>query len=112
MAQFPAPSFRQAEEADLPRILEVHLASYPDARGIELRRRNFTANPLGELSDLVVAEVNGDIVAQGFCFPLEAWFGGAKVRVGGIASLAVAPEARRRGLGRALMGQLHAVSDM
>jgi predicted acetyltransferase len=105
-------SFRPAKEEDLDRLVDIHLAAYPDARNVDERKRNFTTNPFGSLSDLVVAEHGRTVVAHGFLFPLEAFFGGASVRVSGIASVAVAPEARCRGVGTALMKHLHVASDV
>jgi len=103
-------AFREAREADLDRLVDLHLSAFPDARGIDARRRNFAHNPRGALHDLVVAEQGGSLVAHGFLFALEAWFGGSRVQVGGIASLGVSPEARGTGVARALLAELHARS--
>jgi predicted acetyltransferase len=103
--------FRPATEADLDRILEIHVAAYTDDRPAPVRRRNFTANALGELSDLVVALRGDDIVAQAFLFPVEAWFGGRAVRMGAVASVASAPEVRGQGVATALLEHLHAAAD-
>lgn len=99
---------RTAQEADLDRLVDIHLAAYPDDRDAAARKRNFTANVFGELGDVVVVERAGDIVGHGRLFPMTSWFGGRKVRVGGIASVAVAPEARGRGVAGALLDELHA----
>lgn len=112
MAQFPEPTFRPAREDDLDRLVEIHLAAYPDDRDGEARRRNFASNPFGGFEHLVVAQLGAEVVAHAFVFPLETWFGGRPVRTGGIASVAVAPEARGRGVARALMRHLHQVSDV
>jgi predicted acetyltransferase len=101
-------AFREALPADLDRLVEVHQSAFPDPRGVESRKRNFAHNPLGELHDLLVVEMGGQIVGHGFLFPLRAWFGGAAVKVGGVATVGVAPEARRAGVGRALLEALHA----
>jgi predicted acetyltransferase len=53
----------------------------------------------------------GVVVGHAFLFRLEGWFGGARVRVGGVASVGVAPEARGRGVGSALVEHLHGVSQ-
>jgi predicted acetyltransferase len=111
MAQFPDPTFRTATEQDVPRLLEVHFAAYPGPYPVELRKRNFLANPFGPIEDLTVAEIDGDIVAHAFLFAFEASFGGRRTKVGGIASVAVAPEVRGRGVGRAIMKRVHALSD-
>ena len=101
-------AFREARDADLDRLIEIHQSAFPDERGVDARRRNFAHNALGHLGDLLVAENDGRLVGHGFLFPLHAWFGGSLVKVGGIASLGVAPEARRAGVGRALLDALHA----
>src|SRR6185295_4980883 len=89
-----------------------HLAAYPDVRGVEERRRGFLSCPFGSLETCVVAERGGEIVAHAFLFPFEAFFGGRAVKTGGIASVAVAPEARGQGVGAALLGRLHRASDV
>ncbi len=102
--------FRRARPDDLDRLLEIHVAAFPDVRRAEARRRNFTTNPLGALDDLVVAEHDGTLVAHAFLFGLEAWFGARPVRMGGVASVGVAPEARGRGVASELLAHLHALS--
>ncbi len=104
--------FRPATDDDLDRILELHFAAFTDERSAAERRRNFTANTLGPLSDFVLALRGDDIVGQAFLFPLEAWFGGRAVRLGAIASLATAPEVRGRGIATALLRHLHVASDV
>lgn len=103
--------FRKATKRDLDRLVEIHAAAYPDARSEEARRRNFTMNPFGGLDRLVVAVDGGDVVAHAFLFEIDTWFGGAPVRMGGVASVGVAPEARGRGVATALMRHLHAASE-
>jgi len=104
-------TFRAANEDDLDRILEIHLVAYPDSRGVPDRRRAFRHNAFGALEDVVVAVQRGDIVAHACLYPMETWFGGRPVPTGGIASVGVAPEARRQGVARALLDHLHRASD-
>lgn len=110
----PVPSsiraIHPASEDDLERLVDIHTSAFPDPRGRYARARNFTRNPLGDLSDLHVLVEGGALLAHGFLFPLEAWVGGARVRVGGVATLGVAPEARGRGLASALLEHLHALA--
>ena len=102
-----ARTFRPANPDDLDRLVEIHMASYADPRGTEERRRNFVHNPLGAFhSDLWVCIEDAHIVGHAFLFGLRAHFGGRTLPVGGIASLAVAPEARKTGVATALMEHL------
>lgn len=102
---------RKATRIDLDRLTAIHLVAYPDARSVEARERNFTQNPYGSLDDLVVIEDRGLVVGHAFLFRFRGAFGGRSVKVGGIASVGVAPEARGRGVATALMNGLHARSD-
>ncbi|MBI5160766.1 MAG: GNAT family N-acetyltransferase [Micrococcales bacterium] len=98
--------FRSAREQDLDALIAIHFAAFPDGRGREARRRNFCDNPRGSLDNLHVAEASGRLVAHGFLFDLQAWVGGRALGVGGIASIGVAPEARRTGVAHALLGHM------
>lgn len=102
--------FRTAKEADLDRLVDIHLVAYPDDRDGAARRRNFTANVFGTLGDVVVVEEAGRLVGHARLFRMKSWFGGRPVKVGGIASVAVAPESRGRGIATALLEELHARS--
>lgn len=103
----PGPLVRPAREEDLDRLIEIHSCAFPDARGHEARRRNFGQNALGSFADLRVVELLGDVVGHGFLLPLATFVGGARVEVGGIASIGVAPEARGRGVATALLASMH-----
>ncbi|MBX3206799.1 MAG: GNAT family N-acetyltransferase [Labilithrix sp.] len=104
-------TFRRARESDVERLAEIHMAAFPDPRGIDVRQRNLLHNPFGGFEHLVVVEDAGALVGHAFLFPFEASFGGVKVKVGGIASVGVAPEARGRGLATQLVRHLHVLSD-
>src|SRR5439155_702197 len=76
--------------------------------GLERHARRLTHGAFGGLDRIRVAERDGAIVAHAALYPLEVWLGGKKVPVGGIGSLAVAPDARRTGVAGALLDALHA----
>ncbi len=103
--------FRTAVEADLDRLVEIHMSAYPDPRGALERRKNFVANPRGELGALHVVEDGDEIVGHAFLFSLRGWFAGGTVALGAVASVAVAPEARGRGIAAALLTHLHERAD-
>jgi predicted acetyltransferase len=100
-------SFRPAREDDLERLLDLHTSAFPDPRGRPARTRNFQQNALGAFTDLHVAVEHDTVLGHAFLFPLEAWFGGVRLRVAGIATVGVAPEARGRGVGSRLVEHLH-----
>ena len=106
-----AQTFRTATLEDVDRLVEIHTAAFPDDRGHAERRRNFLQNPLGSLDDLHVVLHEGRIVGHAFLFSLGAFFGGQRVPVGAIASVGVAPEARRRGIASALLAHLQGVAQ-
>ena len=94
---------RQAREQDLDRLVAIHAAAFPDARNRDTRRRNFTDNSRGGLSDLLVAERHGVVAGHAFAFRMTTWLEGRQIPIGGVASVGVAPEARGRGVARALL---------
>lgn len=102
----PTVRVRQARDEDLDRLVSIHAAAFPDARNRDARRRNFTDNARGGLSDLLVAELDGEVVGHAFLFRMATWIAGRQVPVGGVASLGVAPEARGRGVARGLMSHI------
>ncbi len=102
----PRIRIRGARDEDLERLVAIHAAAFPDARSREARRRNFTDNARGGLGDLLVAERDGTLVGHAFLFRMSTWVAGRQVPVGGVASVGVAPEARGRGVARAIMAAI------
>ena len=99
---------RPALEADLEELAEIHACAYPEPGGIDHHARRLTHSAFGGLECVRVAERNGKIAGHASLYPLEVWLGGRRVPVGGIGSIAVAPEARRQGVAGALLDALHA----
>lgn len=97
---------RPAREDDLDRLLSIHVAAFPDERGLASRRRNFERNAFGGIDDLRVVERKGIVLAHAFSFRLEAAFGSQWVKTAGIASVGIAPEARGRKVGTFLLQSL------
>jgi predicted acetyltransferase len=93
-----------AKTTDIERLIAIHASSFPDARGHNERRANFMDNARGSLTDLFVArDGGGGIVGHGFLFSMRTHIEGAPIKVGGVASLGVAPEARGHGVGRQMV---------
>lgn len=99
--------FRTATKRDLDRLAAIHLVAYPDDRNAITREENLTRNPFGSLTDVIVGEDDGVILSTGRLFGFRTAFGGRSLRMGGIASIAVAPEARGQGHATALVEELH-----
>lgn len=99
---------RPAREEDLERMVEIHGCSYPGSGSFEHQKRDVTRDALGGLGARRVVEKEGRVVGVGALYALEIWIAGKKAPVGGMASVAVAPEARRQGVARALIAALHA----
>lgn len=99
---------RPARPEDVDRLVAMHLAAFPDDRGVPARKRNFEQNPLGSLDRLRVLEEAGAVVAHAFLFELEVFFGGRAVKTAGIATVGIAPEARGRGLATHLIAAVEA----
>jgi predicted acetyltransferase len=99
---------RPAREEDLERLVEIHACAYPGSGSFEQQRRRLTHGSLGGLEARRVVEKGGQLVGCGALYPIEIWIGGKKVSVGGVASVAVAPEARRQGVAKALLTSMQA----
>jgi predicted acetyltransferase len=99
---------RPASEADFERMCEIHSFSYPGSGSHEQQKREVIRDGFGGgFAARRVVERDGRIVGGGAIYALEMWLGGKKVQVGGVASLAIAPEARRQGVARSLLRSMH-----
>jgi predicted N-acetyltransferase YhbS len=105
MAQFL--TFSNARPEDLEEILEVHACAYPDARTYAERRLGLTDSLLGGLADMVLARRGHKLVGFARLFELQVHAWRETWKVGGIASVAVAPEHRGEGVASELLGHLH-----
>jgi predicted acetyltransferase len=106
-----AVCIREATEADVERLVEIHTFAFPDSRGHDARVRNFRAKPLGGLSRLRVAydtDLGGRLVGHAFLLDLRVFVEGRPVRMGGIATVGVEGAHRGRGVATTLLTELHA----
>jgi ribosomal-protein-alanine N-acetyltransferase len=89
---------RRARLGDLPHVVRIERASFgPEAYGLT----TFLAHVFRDRKGLVVAEGDdGNIVGYALARVGIRWLG---ARRGGLTSIAVAPQHRRRGAGRSLM---------
>jgi predicted acetyltransferase len=97
-------TFRPAVDADFPRLGQLSLRAYPSGdNGAAARADRYRLLATLDGSRAFVVERDGRHVAQYRNLPLTAWVGGFAARAGGLAGVAVAPEARRTGIGRAIL---------
>jgi ribosomal-protein-alanine N-acetyltransferase len=92
-------AFRRMREADLPRVMEIERAAFSHPWSEELVRRE-----LGhEFSTVLLATEGGEGPVAGFAI---AWLVHDELHV---LNVAVAPEARRRGVGRAVLDRVESI---
>jgi predicted acetyltransferase len=93
---------RHLKESDVEAVIRLGLLAFPTTTA-EGRRQTLTANPRCALSDFFLAEENGVAVGSYAIYPFVQHLRGVDLRMGGIASVAVAPDQRRRGVAAAMM---------
>jgi predicted N-acetyltransferase YhbS len=94
-------ALRTATERDIPALAALWAESFPGHRGVDARVRELEQGmPWGSLADCRVVESRGRIVAGLRAYRMEMHFGGRTHATLGLAGVAVAPDSRRRGLGR------------
>jgi predicted acetyltransferase len=98
----PALRYRPARRTDVETLADLGFRAYR-VKSLEARREFYTDHPRFTIRDVRVGELDGQIVTSLVRYPLTAFVRGQKLPVTGIASVAVSPEHRRRGVGEALM---------
>jgi predicted acetyltransferase len=95
--------FRGATPDDAPALAANSLRSYPmPGFPLETRVQRYLEGPW-PIDSVFVAERDGAIVGQGRTLDFRVWYGGVEAAVGGLAGVAVAPEARRSGVAAAIV---------
>ena len=94
----PGLAFRRMREADLPRVMEIERAAFSHPWSEELVRRELAH----EFSTVLLATAGADGGVQGFAV---VWLVHDELHV---LNVAVAPEARRHGVARAILDQVEA----
>ena len=93
---------RHLKESDVDAVIRLGLLAFPTTTA-EQRRQILTANPRCALSDFFLAEDGGSVVGSYAIYPFVQHLRGVDLRMGGIASVAVAPDWRRRGVAGEMM---------
>jgi predicted acetyltransferase len=100
----PSIRLRQAEESDVPSLAQLWSDAFPGGASPEERERDLEAGdgPWGGLEACRVAEADGAFVGALKSYALRMSLWGEELPVQGLAAVAVASEARRRGVGIAM----------
>jgi len=98
---------RAAGEEDARGLAVLWAEAFPGEPRVEHRLRALLdgTDPLGGLETCRVAELDGQRVGGLRQYPLEMYLHGRPFSVQGLAAVAVAPEHRRRGMGRKMCRQ-------
>lgn len=100
--------FRRAERTDVQRLAALWTQAFPGDRTESDRVRQLeTGVPYGGLESAWIAEERGRVVGAYRAYAMKEYIGGAALPMLGLAAVATAPDARRRGVGRRLC--LHAI---
>jgi predicted acetyltransferase len=95
--------FRSADSTDLYRVARLWAQSFPGERTIADRVAQLEAGiPYGGIECSWIAEERGRLAGAFKAYHLTQHLAGAAVPMLGLAAVATAPTARRRGVGRAL----------
>jgi predicted acetyltransferase len=98
--------FRGAEKSDLNPLARLWAQSFPGERTVADRVAQLEAGiPYGGIESAWVAEDRGRLAGAFKAYRLREHLAGALVPMLGLAAVATAPTARRRGVGRALCGE-------
>lgn len=94
---------RRAESADLEPLAQLWAQSFPGRRTVEDRVAQLEAGiPYGGLESSWILEDSGRLAGAFKAYYLTQYLGGVGVPMLGLAAVATAPTARRRGVGRAI----------
>lgn len=104
MSDEPRRTFRTAKPSDVNALASLALRAYPvPGRTVESIREHFVDSPWSTLDDVYIGEVDGEPAASAFMHPFRVHAWGREWRAGGLGGVAVAPDQRRAGWGRALV---------
>ena len=96
--------FRSATADDAERLAEQSVLAFPAPDASTAQRADgYRRGRVSPIESVTVAERDGVLVGAMRTIPYTGWIGGASTPVGGLAGVAVAPEARLSGVAGALI---------
>lgn len=69
----------------------------------ERRVHSLQSNPRHDLSHIIVAEYEGNLIGTATVFPAKMWLSGVPMNLGAVAAVTVLPEFRQQGVGAKIM---------
>lgn len=97
---------RRSRPSDVPNLARTSHDAFPSVTMTVAAREALMGKPVFPWNTRVVVELDGAHAGQATAIPFQLWLGGAEFQMGGVAGVAVAPEARRAGVARALMTEM------
>ncbi|MBI5836173.1 MAG: GNAT family N-acetyltransferase [Candidatus Eisenbacteria bacterium] len=102
----PRIRIRRPGPRDVPTLARLSYDSFPMPNlPISKREELLKDHPLVDLKDRLFLELDGRPAGTLAMIPLHVWLAGARFQVGGIAAVAVSPDARREGVAAALLNE-------
>lgn len=102
----PALTFRAATADDFPAVAELGYHSFPvPQQTLAMREQSLRESRVFAIERYLVGEAGGRVVTAMNGIPFTAWVGGAPQPMLGVASVVVAPDARRYGYASELVAE-------
>lgn len=103
-------NIRPAEEGDIPALAELFNLAFPGERSVEERARGLRhGGVFGGLETTWVADARGQVAGAFRAYALSTHLHGREWPTLGLASVAVSPAFRRRGIGRRMCEEAHRI---
>jgi predicted acetyltransferase len=102
----PRIRMRKPGPRDVPALARMSYDAFPSREiPIAARESLIEDHPTTDLKDRLLLELDGRPAGALMMIPFHVWVAGARFQMGGVAGVAVAPEARRAGVAQAMLNE-------
>ena len=102
----PRIRIRKPGPRDVPALAQISYDAFPNREfPVAAREALISDHPTAALKDRLLLELDGRPAGALTMIPFHVWVAGARFQMGGVAGVAVTPEARRAGVAQALMNE-------